>query len=94
MIRASLRPIGAVNNAGNEKVDWLVCRILSQLIQYVSANIKNAGDRINEIESLRTLVTSVARNSKCFISLNAAQLYHSILIDFGIDTILEFAEAH
>ena len=86
-----LRPIAAVNNTATEKVDWLVSQILSQLIQYVPANIKNAEDLTNK---LKNLDSSSLSNSKCFISLDVVQLYPSIPIDFGINAVLEVAEAH
>ena len=35
-----LRPIAAVNNTATEKVDWIVSRILTQLVQFVPANLK------------------------------------------------------
>ena len=86
-----LRPIASVRNTAIEKVDWLVSKILTQLVKYVPANVNNSKE---VIEKLRTVNTLDLSPDKMFFSLDVVKLYPSINIAFGIDKVVGFAEQH
>ena len=86
-----LRPIASVRNTAIEKVDWLVSEILSQLVNYVSANVRNSSEVIHKITALDY---SQLSTEKTFISLDVVNLYPSIEIGFGIEAVLDLAKDH
>ena len=86
-----LRPIASVNNTATQKVDWLVSKIIGQLVDFVPANIKNADDLISQLHSIDSQALT---SDHCFISLDAVKLYPSIPIQVGIDAVMELAELH
>ena len=86
-----LRPIASVNNTATQKVDWLVSKIISQLIEFVPSNIKNAEELTSK---LTTLDPDLLTENHCFVSLDAIKLYPSIPISFGILAVMELAETH
>ena len=65
--------------------------ILTQLTDYVPANVKNSEE---VIEKLKNVNSSEISSNKCFISLDVINLYPSIKIDFGIEAVLELAQKH
>jgi len=86
-----LRPIASVRNTATEKVDWLVGKILSQLVQYVPANVKNTRDLLDNIKLIETDDFNL---NFTFVSLDVVNLYPSIPIEFGITAVLEIAVKH
>jgi uncharacterized protein YaaR (DUF327 family) len=86
-----LRPIASVINTAGEKVDWLVSSILTKLTNFVDSNLKNTKELIDILESLDN--TLLNKNST-FISLDVVSLYPSIPLDYGIDSVVNFAEQH
>jgi len=77
-----LRPIASVKNTPVEKVDWLLSEVLTQLVEFVPANIKNSSEVRSGLEKLDPNVLS---GEKTFFSLDVINaLYPSIKIDFGI----------
>ena len=84
-----LRPIASVRNTATEKVDWLVSCILTNLVQYVPANLKNSKE-LKEI--LKSVDLNLKSTNPTFISLDVVSLYPSIPLDFGLDCALELAE--
>ena len=81
-----LRPIASVRDTAIEKVDWLISNILSQLVQFVPANLRNSLDLIEE---LQTIDSSDLTEQHCFISLDAVSLCPSIPINSGIKAVVE-----
>jgi hypothetical protein len=86
-----LRPIASVKNTAAEKVDWLVSKILGQLVDYVPTNVKNTEELVSELESIRM---QGLNSNLTFISLDVVALYPSIPLDYGIKATLEIAEKH
>ena len=86
-----LRPIASVKNTAIEKVDWLLSKILGQLVYFVPANIKNSSEII---QILNEHNTSGLDPSYTFISLDVVSLYPSIPITDGIKAVLDFAAVH
>ena len=84
-----LRPIASVNNTAVEKVDWIVSEILTQLVKFVPANVKNTHEVITKLENLEK---GDFTEEMTFVSLDVVNLYPSINIEFGIKAVLEFAE--
>ena len=84
-----LRPIASVRNTPIEKVDWLVSKILGQLVELVPTNIKNSSQVITLLESLNP---SDLTPDSGFFSLDVINLYPSINIGFGIDAVVDFAK--
>ena len=86
-----LRPIASVRNTAVEKVDWLVSRILTQLVEHVSANVRNSEE---VIDGLKKLDARKLSSNQIFISLDVINLYPSIDIGFGIQAVLDLAKKH
>ena len=84
-----LRPIASVNNTAVEKVDWIVSEILTQLVKFVPANVKNTHEVITKLKNLEK---GDFTEEMTFVSLDVVNLYPSINIEFGIKAVLEFAE--
>ncbi|MEL7308212.1 MAG: hypothetical protein AAGK05_10325, partial [Pseudomonadota bacterium] len=84
-----LRPIASVRNTAVEKVDWLISRILVQLVDVVPANVKNSNEVITLLKNVNS---SDLGNNGAFVSLDVVNLYPSINIGFGIEAVIEFAE--
>jgi hypothetical protein len=80
-----------VRNTAIEKVDWLLSEILTQLVEFVPANIKSGNEVIEKLENLNSSDLSLG---KTFFSLDVVNLYPSIKIAFGIEAVLELAEKH
>ena len=78
-------------NTAVEKVDWLVSKVLTQLIEHVPANVKNSEEVLNK---LKTLKESDLSSNKTFISLDVINLYPSIKIVYGIEAVMELAQKH
>ena len=72
-----------------EKVDWIVSEILTQLVKFVPANVKNTHEVITKLENLEK---GDFTEEMTFVSLDVVNLYPSINIEFGIKAVLEFAE--
>ena len=86
-----LRPIASVNNTATEKVDWLISKILGQLVQHVPANVKNTEALIDELKLIKT---EQFDPDFIFVSLDVVALYPSIPLDYGITAVIEFAAEH
>ena len=84
-----LRPIASVNNTAVEKVDGIVSEILTQLVKFVPANVKNTHEVITKLKNLEK---GDFTEEMTFVSLDVVNLYPSINIEFGIKAVLEFAE--
>ena len=65
-----LRPIASSINTPTSKVDWLVTKIIGQLIQFVHTNIKNSLSLIEDLKQLN--VTDRPLNT--FISLDVINI--------------------
>ena len=86
-----LRPIASVVNTPTEKVDWLVCKVISQLVNFVPAHLKNMSELIEIVNNLdRRKINS----QHVFLSLDVNQLYPSIPISAAITAVMKLAEAH
>ena len=86
-----LRPIASVRNTAVEKVDWMVTQILSQLVNFVPANVKNSTEVIDKLSNLDKHKLT---KSETFVSLDVVSLYPSINLTFGIESVLELADEH
>ena len=85
-----LRPIASSVDTPTSKIDWLVTKILTQLIQFVHTNIKNSNSLIDELKNLK-----IEHNSPCtFVSLDVINLYPSIPIRHGIEVVSDFLKKH
>ena len=85
-----LRPIASSIDTPTCKIDWLVTKILSQLIQFVHTNVKNSKSVIDDLKSIEF-------NQNCpstFISLDVNNLYPSIPIKHGIEIVSNFLTQH
>ena len=84
-----LRPVASTINTPTNKIDWLVSRILNQLLQFIPSYLKNTEhllDKLNQIEKDQL-------TNKCiFISLDVINLYPSIPINEAISAVIKFAE--
>ena len=83
-----LRPIASVKSTAVEKVDWLISEILTQLVNYVPANVKNSEEVLKMIEEIDKNELS---QDKIFCSLDVINLYPSIEIAYGIEAVIELA---
>ena len=72
-------------------MDWLVTKVLNQLVEFVPSHIKNTEQIINVIK--RADPKTLSRDCT-FISLDIVNLYPSIPIQFGLDIVIRFAEAN
>ena len=75
-------------NTPTDKLDWLVSRILNQLLQFIPSYLKNT-DHL--IEKLNCLDKQVFSSNHLFISLDVVNLYPSIPIGEAISVIIDFA---
>ena len=81
-----LRPIAFVRNTATEKVDWLVSSILTSLVQFCPANVRNTEEVIDIQKSLNKENMTA---ESTFISLDVVNLYPSITLDMGIKYVIE-----
>jgi len=86
-----LRPIASVRGTATEKADWLVSGLLTSLVEWVPANLKNSATLI---DLLKTTELSRVGSNAMFISLDVISLYPSIPIEFGLECVHELATSN
>ena len=84
-----LRPVASTINTPTNKIDWLISRILNQLLLYIPSYIKNTDDLI---EKLNNIDMKSYRGTEVFVSLDVVNLYPSIPISKAIRAVIEFAK--
>ncbi len=84
-----LRPVASTLNTPTNKIDWLVSRILNQLLQYIPSYLKNTEHLLSKIKNIPN--TSFTKDH-VFISLDVINLYPSIPISNAISAVIKFAE--
>ena len=85
-----LRPIASSIGTPTEKVDWLLSKILNNLVPKVISSIKSTDELI---EYLRN-ISLPRKNNLTFISLDVKNLYTSIPLLHGIETVIKFVKEH
>ena len=83
------RPIASSIGNPTNKVDWLVTKILNQLIGFIQSNVKNS---MNLIDNLKKI--ELNEDDNVFMSLDVTNLYPSIPIQDGIKVVSEFVEKY
>ena len=85
-----LRPIASSIGTPTCKVDWIVTKMLSQLVQFVHTNITNSLSLIDDLKNL----TIQLRAPSTFISLDVSNLYPSIPLQHGVEVVSSFLKTH
>ena len=84
-----LRPVASTTNTPTNKIDWIVSRILNQLLEFIPSYIKNTEHLIKKLEDINK---DLLKEGKIFVSLDVVNLYPSIPIDEAINAVLDFAK--
>ena len=86
-----LRPVASTTNTPTNKIDWLISRILNQLLRFIPSYIKNTE---HLIQILNDIDKDMLTDGKVFVSLDVVNLYPSIPIDEAITAVLDFAKTY
>jgi hypothetical protein len=84
-----LRPLASTINTPTNKIDWLVSRILNQLLIFIPSYIRNTDHLIEKLKN----VSVASLSGTIFVSLDVVNLYPSIPISEAIKAVLEFASS-
>ena len=84
-----LRPVASTINTPTNKIDWLVSRILNQLLIFIPSYLKNTEQLLLKMKNIS--MESITRDN-LFISLDVINLYPSIPISEAIHAVINFAE--
>jgi len=84
-----LRPIASCRETPTEKIDWLVSKVIGQLVQFVPAHLKNTFDLMKLLDNL-----DECNADQVFVSLDVKNLYPSIPIQYGIESVTTLAKKH
>ena len=84
-----LRPIASIHSTPVDTLDWIVAKLLGQLLQFVTAHLPDAQTLVRACDDI-----GIWNDNFHFISLDVVNLYPSIPISLGIDSCLSLFERH
>lgn len=87
-----LRPIVSACGGPTEKTAWLLDRILTQLLTYVPAHLRNTEDYLNRMKT-RYPEYQLPQNAIVF-SMDVVNLYGSIPIDEAVEAVKDLVREH
>ena len=85
-----LRPIASVHNTPVDKIDWVLSKILSQILRFIPAHLESSEQLIDILKS--TDLSNM--DNPIFISLDIVKLYPSIPITKGIEENIAVLKKH
>ncbi len=92
-----LRPIASVHGTPVDKIDWILSKIILQVLPFVKSHLSSTISLLEKLDDLNEIKLSGYNNNSTkisFISLDVVAMYPSINLTTGIPVVVDFIKQH